>query len=174
MRVNVTITGNTAILKKLQVLPAQARQLVSEAIEDTTTDIHRAAVSRVPVDTGRLKGSLTPVVLTEGPQIVGEVGTNVEYAPYMEFGTRSNARIPAGLESYAAQFKGSRGGGKDFEEAITEWMRKKGIPEEARFPIMMKLLKVGVRPQPFLFPAFFENVPKFLGRLNKELAKLVS
>ena len=36
-----------------------------------------------PVDTGVLKSSITHVVEDE----VGMVGTNVEYAPYVEFGT---------------------------------------------------------------------------------------
>lgn len=139
MRVNITIQGNQAILKKLQRLPAQAKQLVEEEIEATTDDIHHDAVMRVPVDTGRLKGSLTPVV--QG--MVGEVGTNVKYAPYVEFGTGGKVNVPQGLETYAARFKG------------------KGIRQ------------VNLPARPYLFVSAFENFPKFLDRLNKGLAKLV-
>jgi hypothetical protein len=35
-----------------------------------------------------------------------EVYTDVKYAPYMEFGTKSKTEIPPGLEGYAMQFKG--------------------------------------------------------------------
>lgn len=140
MRVRVTITGNTAIIKKLHQLPAQAKQLVTDEIEATIDDIHRDAVIRVPVDTGRLKGSLTPQV----SGMTGEVGTNVEYAPYVEFGTGGKVNIPAGLESYAARFKG------------------KGVKQ------------VNLPARPYLFNSFFENVPKFLDRINKGIAKLVS
>ena len=38
---------------------------------------------RVPVDTGNLKGSIT----MEQENLVVAVGTNVEYAPHVEFGT---------------------------------------------------------------------------------------
>lgn len=42
----------------------------------------------VPVDTGRLRASITPEVYSRGRDIVGVVGSNVKYAPYQEFGTR--------------------------------------------------------------------------------------
>ena len=41
------------------------------------------AKQNCPTDTGRLKNSITYDVVGN----VGEVGTNVEYAPYVEFGT---------------------------------------------------------------------------------------
>ena len=39
------------------------------------------------VDTGRLRASITHRVEMESGEVVGYVGTNVEYAPYLEFGT---------------------------------------------------------------------------------------
>src|SRR5690606_19451646 len=44
-----------------------------------------------PVDTGRLRSSITPEVFSKsnplsGNILTGVVGTNVKYAPYMEFG----------------------------------------------------------------------------------------
>lgn len=173
MRVSVKISGNTAIIKRLQTLPKQAETLMADEVEATTSAIHQAADSRVPVDTGRLKGSLTSDVVKTGTKIVGEVGTNVGYAPYIEFGTRSNVSIPPGLESYAAQFRGRGVSGKDFEKVIMEWMRRKGIPEEALYPIMMKLLHVGIHPKPFLFNSFFEKAVKLPGNIEKGIAKLV-
>ena len=40
-----------------------------------------------PVDTGALRNSIRSVVKEEGTGIVAEVVTNLEYAPYVEFGT---------------------------------------------------------------------------------------
>lgn len=40
-----------------------------------------------PVDTGRLRASITFLIGSDGAGIFGLVGTNVEYAPYQEFGT---------------------------------------------------------------------------------------
>lgn len=53
--------------------------------------LRNEAVRRCPVDTGRLRGSI-------GLQKVGEghyrVGTNVVYAPFVEFGTRRTRAQP--------------------------------------------------------------------------------
>jgi len=46
------------------------------------------------VDTGRLRASITHEVCKESNQIIGLVGTNVEYAPHLEFGTNKMAARP--------------------------------------------------------------------------------
>lgn len=40
-----------------------------------------------PVDTGRLRSSITHALGKDSRSIYCDVGTNVEYAPYVEFGT---------------------------------------------------------------------------------------
>lgn len=144
MKIDVKISGNQAILRRLQDLPERAKELVSDEVEATTMDIHRDAVARVPVDTGRLKGSLTPVVLKQGEKVTGEVGTNVDYAPYVEFGTGGKVNIPQGLESYAARFKGNG-------------ERQVNLPA-----------------RPYLFNSGFDNINKMMERLRAGIKKLVS
>lgn len=41
-----------------------------------------------PVDTGRLRASITPEVIADEKMIYGVVGSNVEYAPFQELGTK--------------------------------------------------------------------------------------
>lgn len=53
-----------------------------------TIQVERAAKRLCPVDTGRLRSSITHSVERDGRGLVGFVGTNVEYAIYVEFGTR--------------------------------------------------------------------------------------
>lgn len=53
----------------------------------------REARKRAPVDTGRLKNSIGMDVHREGRHLVATIGTNVEYAPAQEFGTRTG--VPA-------------------------------------------------------------------------------
>lgn len=40
-----------------------------------------------PVDTGRLRASITSALEEDGDTIKAVIGTDVEYAPYVEFGT---------------------------------------------------------------------------------------
>jgi len=49
-------------------------------------------VGFVPVDTGRLRASLTPRVTSNAKELRGIVGTNVVYAPFQEAGTRRGVR----------------------------------------------------------------------------------
>lgn len=54
--------------------------------------VERLARRYAPVDTGRLRNSITHRVRTElgaNARVVAEVGTNVEYAASQEFGTRT-------------------------------------------------------------------------------------
>lgn len=64
-----------------------------------------APVKYIPVDTGRLRASMTPVIRMGGPIIKGIVGTNVKYGPYMEFGTKPHWPPPAALERWAHTHK---------------------------------------------------------------------
>jgi len=58
--------------------------------------IHRASAPGFPpaVDTGRLRASIRPEVKRMGGEIVGIVGSNVAYAPHLEFGTSRMAARP--------------------------------------------------------------------------------
>jgi HK97 gp10 family phage protein len=50
--------------------------------------VDRTAKRLAPVDTGRLRSSITWEIVVEGTWIVGRCGTNVHYAVYLEMGTR--------------------------------------------------------------------------------------
>lgn len=55
------------------------------ALEEIGLTAERFAKAETPVDTGRLRNSITHVV-SDGEDAV-YIGTNVEYAPYVELGT---------------------------------------------------------------------------------------
>lgn len=57
------------------------------AIETACIIVEDSAVQLVPVDTGLLKKSINRRLITRKGVIIGQVGTNVEYAPFQEFGT---------------------------------------------------------------------------------------
>ena len=49
--------------------------------------VQKAAVGNCPVDMGELQGTITIVEPKPGREPAGIVGTNKEYAPYVELGT---------------------------------------------------------------------------------------
>lgn len=64
-----------------------ARELARRVVR-----VEAAAIRGCPVDTGRLRSSIGRQVAVDQLGLVGIVGTDVEYAPYVEYGT---SRSPA-------------------------------------------------------------------------------
>lgn len=67
---------------------------VGREVARRTIRVESAAIRGCPVDTGRLRSSITHEVGRDGEGLVGTVGSNVEYAPYVEFGTSHNQAQP--------------------------------------------------------------------------------
>ena len=64
---------------------------VSKLVKDTLHNIEKDAKKSCPVDTGRLRGSITTNIIST---YSGETGTNVEYADYVNSGTRYQQAQP--------------------------------------------------------------------------------
>ena len=62
------------------------KSAIGAALEEIGLLAENYAAKKCPVDTGNLRGSITHEVDTAGNAVY--IGTNVEYAPYVEFGTR--------------------------------------------------------------------------------------
>ena len=67
----------------LQKLLAQYPEVLDMALDDTADAISLAAQRIVPVDTGRLRSSIN----VRREYLAKTIGTNVEYAAFVEFGT---------------------------------------------------------------------------------------
>ena len=73
------------LLKKLENLN---RISVEQAVNEVCILVENDAKRRCPVDTGELRMSIThEIEETSENRTTGAVGTNLEYAPYVEFGT---------------------------------------------------------------------------------------
>ena len=84
-------------VKGLRKTQAKLEQVVADinggpmlrGMRDAALLVTNSAKKNSPVDTGRLRASITPSVKTmPNGGIMGIVGSNVRYAPYQEFGTR--------------------------------------------------------------------------------------
>jgi len=72
------------VFDRLPELRGELRRQASAAIRKAAFDIEAHAKAVVPVDTGNLKNSIQT---TMEDDLTAVVGTHVEYAPYVEFGT---------------------------------------------------------------------------------------
>lgn len=81
------ITGLTDVKAMLKKQRDDIPQTLQVAMEKGALVIEGDAKRRCPVDTGRLRASITTATSVEGEQVVATVGTNIEYAAAVEYGT---------------------------------------------------------------------------------------
>lgn len=87
--------GPTNFARKLLKLESAVEARIQKAMGEAALLIERRAKEYAPVDTGTLRASIGHVVNRMGRDTVKAViGSNVEYAPYQEFGTYKMAAQP--------------------------------------------------------------------------------
>jgi HK97 gp10 family phage protein len=141
--IRVRIDGLKEAIRDLKEWEQDKIRRTAMQVERSAINIERDAKNAAPVDMGILRSSIAKTVTAtdKGRVVSAEVGTNVEYAPFVEFGTGSGVSVPDGQQEYALQFKGKTG-------------RKRNMPA-----------------RPFLFPAWEKERPKFVNAMEDILAK---
>jgi len=100
-----SIVDVKVVSNKDEVLKAKAED-IERALETIGLVAERYAKGYAPVDTGRLRNSISHDVSTEEQAVY--VGTNVEYAPYQELGTRFQPGTPflrPAIENHLDEYK---------------------------------------------------------------------
>jgi len=79
------------VYDKFPKLAAALPEAVREIVQETILGIETTAKIRCPVDTGALRASIQSEMTGETS---GQVGTNIEYSVYVEWGTTKMAAQP--------------------------------------------------------------------------------
>jgi len=195
----LNLSGMDNLTKRLKTLQDDLTKGVAQEISASTMKIERDAKRNAPVNLGTLRQSIHSESTING--LTGRVIVDAKYGAYVEFGTGGKVSIPAGYESFAAQFKGKSGGTmEEFIVALTLWVKRKGLAgtyqataydistkkaskikrsgsaktrksedeKLARF-LAIKILRNGIRPQPYLIPAYEAEKPELFKRLTRLL-----
>lgn len=100
------IDGLQDVTAKLKKMGADTRERVQREVKRAALNVQNSAKLAAPVDTGRLRNSITHAM--DGDELGAQIGTNVEYAASVEFGSsRSRAQpylVPA-LEQERGPFQ---------------------------------------------------------------------
>lgn len=116
---------------------------VNQAMEQACILVENEAKTKCPVDNGLLRNSITHYIEDNPNELVGVVGTNVEYAPYVEFGTGIYSSLGNGRQD---RWK--------YKDAKGEWHST-----------------IGQHPQPYLQPALEENRRKIEKMFKEQIKK---
>ena len=154
-------------------ITAEFERAVKVALVDFGTKVETDAKNDAPADEGRLRNSINSVY--KDGQVTITAASN--YAAFMEFGTRKFAAkyvatLPTDWKAYAATFRGDKTGGTfdDFVQALMAWAKRTGhIPVEAAYVTALKILREGLRPRPFLYPAVKKHTPDLIKDIQKAL-----
>ncbi len=105
-----SIDGLDELLATLSGLGGNVKESAKKGLERGAKKIQKNAKLLVPVETGHLRNSIKTKSQTTPDGAEAQVYTNLEYAPYVEFGTgergrESNIERPSGV-FYRADYAG--------------------------------------------------------------------
>lgn len=176
--INLRVDGLDGVLTKLQKVGEDAERVASKTVQRTLIDIQRDARIAAPVNDGRIRSSIAWEFLNS-ERTEGEVGTNLKYAMFVEFGvgpTGADSDFSLLAEEAMRELGYEHGNRGPFppEDAIARWAHKKGIPEEAVPAIQFIIWQYGMEAQPFLFPAAEKHGAGFIPALDKALDRVIA
>lgn len=166
--VTIQVDGADRLLAALANLPKEKMQAIGDEIEAAAFEVETAAKSRAPKDQGQVANSISNKQTVSGEYMVEwEVVVQARYAPYIEFGTKTKAVIPAELQAVAAQYRVKQVSGLKAKEAIYAWARRKGIDQKAWYLIYRSIMTNGIRPHPFFYTSWYAVKPKLIERIKQ-------
>jgi HK97 gp10 family phage protein len=136
----IDIDGQAECIANLTNYLERKRVGIADAIEDGAGSILQRARSLAPVDTGKLRSSLDLNLSLSHDHYEAEVGTNLYYAIYMEYGT--------GI--YSTKGSGRKVPWMYYSDGRWWWTR-------------------GNRPKPYLTPAYDYEKNRIVEDLRREM-----
>jgi HK97 gp10 family phage protein len=189
----IQIKGLQEVLNALDLTQERVQNMLVVTFNEWANELVKIAKDRAPVNEGKLRQSIQADYATLNKLIAG-VGVAVNYAAYLEFGTRGYAaayvgKLPNDWQSYAATFKGKGGGSIDeMLLNIMDWVKSKQLSgtysvktqrrtgaksarnledAEVAYPIALAILRKGIKAQPYLYPAYVEATNNLIKKLQK-------
>jgi len=150
MSIVVKIRGLDELEKRLGGSKSVFKKVMQKSLDLSAKDVQKYSRRKAPVDTARLKNSISYKV----KNLTARIGPDVKYGVYVEGGTRAHFPPIGPLKS---------------------WARKRGINPYA---LQKAIGRRGTKAQPFMKPGLnkarkdiIQNFEKGIGFLIKYLAK---
>lgn len=189
--INIKVNGLDATLRSIDASVKNIERDIQGELDGWAIETASLANRYAPVDEGHLKGSIA----AEFGKLKASVTVAVDYAAYVEFGTRKYgaayvSSLPSDWQSFAATFKGPAGSGsfEEFVQNIMRWVQAKGIGalktksgnnssskssldamQSAAYAIALNIIQNGIKPHPYLYPAWQITKPELIANIKKLL-----
>lgn len=147
--VTVKVKGVEATLKSIRSLPQKLEKKLDSVIGVNVREMERNAKRDAPKDQGLLVNEITTKRVAP---LRWTLVSQALYSAYIEFGTKTKVRIPAGLQDEAAKAKAQVNATTlGVKEAIFNWCERSGIEQRLWYPIFLSIMIKGIKPHPFFF-----------------------
>ena len=149
LAVNVEIDGLNDLIRDIRKAGGDAEPLVTAALTNSSTHVQQEVRGRAPHAFGTLQRSVLPEVHYP----TAEVTVQEAYGRDVEEGT--GPHTPP-------------------SDAIERWIRKKGIPSKALWPIIKTIEKRGTKAQPFFKPGWEASQGYIDDQFQKVMDRMLS
>jgi len=99
----IDASGLDELRKYLKTLPKEAEKTIALIVAGASAEAEADARRLAPLDRGDLRKEMYHEA-TKDP-LIWKVGNNIDYAPYVEFGTGGKVDVPNELTDLAIQYK---------------------------------------------------------------------
>ena len=147
--ISVKVFGAKEAKDKLRGYGVVIKGASAKTIRNVGLRVMNQAKINAPVDMGELKSSIGIDFSPEIPQAI--VGTNLSYAPAIEYGSRPH--FPP-------------------VEPLEEWAKRHGM-EGAGYAIARKIAERGTSPKPFMRPAAMEAQGYLKAEMSREIKNAI-
>lgn len=120
MKLNINIKGVKKTVGEITKYDKAIERIASQKVEKYANKIRNEAIKLVPVDEGILQGSIE---ILRGNKFEKEVGTNLEYAAWIEFGQPIGGKTPGRKTTPKGPRPYLRPAAEKFRKAFTQELR---------------------------------------------------
>ena len=92
LTLDIELAGMEDVIADVDVFPQMVGRELTVAMEASLDFLKGQVKTRTPVNTDKLAGSINHGITSQFPNLVGFVGTPVEYAPVMEYGRKPGTK----------------------------------------------------------------------------------
>jgi phage gpG-like protein len=126
--------GFDKLTKVFRSAPHWLGDEVGKGMRQSALAVQRESAMVAPVDTGRLRASITTEIDKGVIPQWANIGPAVKYGKFVEFGRRPGRMPPPA--------------------SLIPWMKRHGIPASAAFALARAIAKRGIKPKPFMQDGF--------------------
>lgn len=192
---SASIQGVPELIAKLKGISDNGNRMAAAVVSSVAVMIVADAKQSAPADLGTIRQNISQQTENTNLKTLATIYASAPESAFQEFGTGGKVDVPEAMADVASEFQGASGGDMaSFITALTDWVKRHGLTgvysvathkrntklsntdqdTQAAWAIAKTILRDGLKPQPFLYPAFVKNSVLLVPMLEAALKQLLA